>query len=220
MGDKKQEKGLNEREMQDTTRDQNVGKENTTRDTKSDEQNHDQTAIEELHAKIEQLEKERDDLKDKYLRKAAEFENYKRRTEQEFSSLTKYANEQLITDLLPVIDDFERSLHVSKDRREFGPFYKGIEMIYHKLLKLLESKGVSAIESQGKPFDVDLHDALMQTPKSDIEPNTVVEEVEKGYMYKDKVIRYAKVVVAKEPDDNDTHNNEEAPEELRNKGNE
>ncbi len=220
MGDKKQEKGLNEREMQDTTRDQNVGKENTTRDTKSDEQNHDQTAIEELHAKIEQLEKERDDLKDKYLRKAAEFENYKRRTEQEFSSLTKYANEQLITDLLPVIDDFERSLHVSKDRREFGPFYKGIEMIYHKLLKLLESKGVSAIESQGKPFDVDLHDALMQTPKSDIEPNTVVEEVEKGYMYKDKVIRHAKVVVAKEPDDNDTHNNEEAPEELKNKGNE
>jgi molecular chaperone GrpE len=165
-----------------------------------------------LISKIEQLEKERDELKDKYLRKAAEFENYKRRIEQEFASLSKYANEQLIIDILPVVDDFERSLHVSKERREFGPFYKGIELIYRKFLKLLESKGVKQIDSEGKPFDVDLHDALMQISKENVAPNTVIEEVEKGYLYNDKVIRHAKVVVAKAPDADETHHEETSGE--------
>lgn len=160
--------------------------------------------IEELQERIAQLETERDDLKDKFLRKAAEFENYKRRTEQELSAFSKYAHEQLIVDLLPVLDDFERSLQISKERREFGPFYKGVELIYKKFSDLLESKGVKPIEAEGKPFDVDLHNALMQVPKDNVDPNTVIEEVEKGYLYNEKVIRYAKVIVAKEPDeDND-----------------
>jgi molecular chaperone GrpE len=173
--------------------------------------------IDQLQDRISQLEKERDDLKDKFLRKAAEFENYKRRTEQELSAFTKYAHEQLIVDLLPILDDFERSLHISKERREFGAFYKGIELIYEKFSKLLQSKGVKPIESEGKPFDVDLHNALMQVPKDNVDPSTVIEEVEKGYLYNDKVIRYAKVIVAKEPDDDnmqdeingDSVNNEE-----------
>ncbi len=219
MGDKKQEKGMDKKEKQEKAQEQHEGEENAAQDTSVDEQQDTNTEIEKLSAKIEQLEKERDDLKDKYLRKAAEFENYKRRTEQDFAALNKYANEQLIADLLPIIDDFERSLHVSKERREFGPFYKGIDMIYQKLKKLLEAKGVKPIESEGKQFNVDLHDALMQTPKPDAEPNTVVEEVEKGYMYNDKVLRHAKVVVAKEPEDNNTENNEKSPEEFKKKEN-
>lgn len=193
----------------------NEGEVHTSQEAPGEVNNY-ETTIEELKAKIEELERERDELKDKYLRKAAEFENYKRRTEQEFATFGKYANEQLIRDLLPVIDDFERSLHVSKDRREFGPFYKGVDLIYKKFTKLLESRGVKPIESEGKPFDVDLHDALMQTPKDNIEPNTVIEEVEKGYIYNDKVIRHAKVVVAKEPE-TDESNDEITREEVNKK---
>ncbi len=157
--------------------------------------------IQELQERIAQLEKERDDLKDRFLRKAAEFENYKRRTEQELSAFSKYAHEQFIVDLLPILDDFERSLQISKERREFGPFYKGVELIYKKFYNLLESKGVKPIEAEGKPFDVELHNALMQVPKDNVKPNTVIEEVEKGYIYNDKIVRYAKVIVAKEQDD-------------------
>jgi len=216
MSDKKQNKRKEEQELQSNAQGQSDGEDQDSQEMASEENTNLEIDAEEFLAKIEQLEKERDDLKDKYLRKAAEFENYKRRTEQEFNSLTKYASEQLITDLLPVLDDFERSLHVSKDRREFGPFYKGVEMIYQKFKNLLESKGVKPIESEGKQFNVDLHDALMQSPREGVEPNTVIEEVEKGYMYKDKVIRHAKVVVAKEPDDN-SETNETAPDELKNK---
>jgi molecular chaperone GrpE len=162
----------------------------------------------ELQSQIEQLQKENENLKDRYLRKAAEFENFKRRTEQEFASFTKYAYEQLLVDILPVLDDFERSLNVSKDRREFGPFYKGVELIFEKFKSILNAKGVQPIESVGQTFDVDLHDALMQVSRDDVAPNTIVEEVERGYKYNDKVIRHAKVVVAKEPGPADNEENE------------
>jgi molecular chaperone GrpE len=155
---------------------------------------------EELLQLIEDLKAENEQLKDKFLRKAAEFENFKRRTEQEGLSLRQYATESLILDLLPILDDFERSLRVSKERREFGAFYKGVELIYQKFLKSLEAKGLSPIDAAGKPFDVDLHDALMQIAREDIEPHTVVEEIERGYKLHDRVIRHSKVIVASQPE--------------------
>jgi molecular chaperone GrpE len=155
---------------------------------------------EELLQLIEDLKTENEQLKDKFLRKAAEFENFKRRTGQEGLSLRQYATESLILDLLPILDDFERSLRVSKERREFGAFYKGVELIYQKFLKSLEAKGLSPIDAVGKPFDVDLHDALMQIAREDIEPHTVVEEIERGYKLHDRVIRHSKVIVASQPE--------------------
>ncbi len=217
MGDKNKNKGLDEQNQQ-MKEEKNQGEGQTSQET-SNKNNTTDATIQELAVKIEQIEKERDNLKDKYLRKAAEFENYKRRTEQEFAALSKYATEQLIIDILPVIDDFERSLHVSKNRREFGPFYKGIELIYQKFMQLLESKGVKPIEVEGKPFNVDLHDALMQVPKDNIEPNTIIEEVERGYLYDDKVIRHAKVVVAKEPETDETAHDGTSGEEVNKKEN-
>jgi len=214
MGEKNQKQ---EERKQSVTEEEKNDRDVQTSQAEELEVNDYEAAVEKLKAQIDVLEKERDELKDKYLRKAAEFENYKRRTEQEFATFSKYANEQLIVDFLPVIDDFERSLHVSKERREFGPFYKGVELIYNKLMKLLESKGVKPIESEGKPFDVDLHDALMQAPKDNIEPNTIVEEVEKGYMYNDKVIRHAKVVVAKEPETDESDHDEKTREKVKKK---
>ena len=158
------------------------------------------TQTEELLKIIDDLKSENEQLKDRYLRKAAEFENFKRRMDQESLSIKQYATESLILDILPILDDFERSLRISKERREFGAFYKGVELIYQKFLKSLEAKGLTPITAVGKQFDVDLHDALLQIPKDDIEPHTVVEEIERGYKLHDRVIRHSKVIVASPPE--------------------
>jgi molecular chaperone GrpE len=140
-------------------------------------------------------------LRDQLLRKAAEFENYKRRTESEISNFLKYANEETISELLPVLDDFERVMSSWNKEHDAETFKKGVELIYEKLKKILEKKGLKEIESTGKPFDVNLHDALMQVENSELKPNTVTETVEKGYYLKDKVLRHAKVLVSKKGDD-------------------
>ncbi len=102
--------------------------------------------------------------------------------------------------MLPIVDDLARSLKSAKARTEFEPLLRGIELIYTKCLKLLEQHGVKEVESVGKPFDVNYHEALLQMPKEGIAPHTIIEEVEKGYMLNDRVIRHAKVIVAAEPD--------------------
>jgi molecular chaperone GrpE len=157
--------------------------------------------IEELKAKIAELEKSVELYKDQFLRKAAEFENFKRRMENEYLTVTRFANEALITEILPVIDDLARSLKAGKARREFGAFYKGVELIHSKLMKTLEARGLKPIEALGEQFDVDYHEALMQVQKEDVAPHTVVEEVERGYMLHDKVIRHSKVIVAGNSED-------------------
>lgn len=139
-------------------------------------------------------------LRDQLLRKAAEFENYKRRTESEISGFLKYANEETMADLLPVLDDFNRVLSAWNDKHDVETFRKGAELIYDKFKKILEKKGLKEMETDGKPFDVNLHDALMQVENDKIEPNTITETVEKGYYLKDKVLRHAKVIVSKKSD--------------------
>ncbi len=140
-----------------------------------------------------------DTLRDQLLRKAAEFENYKRRTEGEFLSLTRTANEGLLLSLLPVLDDLNRSLASGKDQQSHEAFFAGVEMIRAKFLKILEKHGVVPFPSTGKPFDVGFHDALMQIPRPDVAPGTVVQEVDPGYVMHDKVLRHAKVIVAAHP---------------------
>jgi molecular chaperone GrpE len=152
-----------------------------------------------LSTKIAELEKQAAQLKDQLLRKAAEFDNYKRRTENDFTSLTKFAGENIIVQLLPVLDYFNRSLKSIKDKTENDSFTKGIELIYAKFLKALEAHGLKTMDVIGKEFNVDFHDALMQMPRADVPPHTVLEEVDKGYLLFDKVIRHAKVVVSAEP---------------------
>lgn len=152
-----------------------------------------------LNEKAAELEKQNAQLKDQLLRKAAEFDNYKRRTENDFASLTRFAAENIITQLVPVLDDFNRSLKSIKEKAENDPLFKGIELIYAKFLKVLEAQGLKTMDVVGKEFNVDVHDALMQMPRADIPPHTVLEEVEKGYLLFDKVIRHAKVVVSAAP---------------------
>ncbi len=153
-----------------------------------------------LTAKIAELEQAVAQYKDQLLRKAAEFDNYKKRSESESLTLIKYANEDLIVKLLPVLDDFERSLKVrlaaNGESGEQSGFLRGVELIYNKFKKLLESCGVKEFEVLGKPFDPNLHDALLQIPKPGVPAHTIIEEVEKGYMMHDRVIRHARVIVS------------------------
>lgn len=155
-------------------------------------------------AKVEDLEKSVNQLKDQLLRKAAEFENYKKRTENDISATIQYANERLLEELLPVIDDFERSLKMGKGARDFETLFSGVGLIYQKFLKVLEAQGMKPYESIGKPFDTAFHDALLQISKEGVPPHTVVEEVEKGYMLNNKVLRHAKVIVSKDAEEDNS----------------
>jgi molecular chaperone GrpE len=134
---------------------------------------------------------------DKYLRLQADFENTRKRWERERSELLRYANDDLLCDLLNVVDDLERSLELSQNKHEdFTAFLKGVEMILAHLYDLLKKNGVLPIDAIGKPFDPNLHEALMQVERNELPENTIIEELQKGYMLDNKVIRTAKVKVA------------------------
>jgi molecular chaperone GrpE len=150
------------------------------------------------HEKIQVLENEVEELKDKVLRKSAEFENYKRRTENDQLNLLTYAAESFISKLLPIIDDFERSMKHIDSTNDIDSVKEGMGLIYDKFVKLLDEQGIKKIESKGKPFDVNYHEAVMQQKAEEVPPHTVLEELECGYLYKDKVIRHAKVIVSED----------------------
>ena len=152
-------------------------------------------------AKIAELELQLKEWQDKLLRKAAEFENYKRRTENDQFNLINYAAESFIIKLLPIVDDFERSMEHIDDIDNNKAVKEGIKLVYEKLLKLLNEHGVKKMQTKGEPFNVDYHDALMQRKDDSVPPHTVLEEVESGYLYRDKVIRHAKVIVSEESSD-------------------
>lgn len=160
------------------------------------------TTTDETAQKLAEAEQQVEYYKDLLLRKVADFDNFKKRVENDSATALKYAKVDIIQSLLPVIDDFERSLKLSKDRRESEAFAKGVELIYQKLVKFLDVQGVKEIESLGKEFDVHYHDALLQVPRNDVPPHVVIEVVEKGYSLDDRVLRHAKVVVSTTPADN------------------
>ena len=136
------------------------------------------------------------DLKDKYLRLAAEFENYKRRTTKERADLFKTANQELMVALLPALDDFDRARNFTKDTDDANAVRESIEIIYNKLQKTLNQKGLAPMDVKGTAFDPELHEAITQIPApSEDLKGKIVDEVERGYYLGDKVIRHAKVVL-------------------------
>ncbi len=144
----------------------------------------------------EVLKNEVAELKDKYLRLYAEFENFRRRTAKEKVDTILTANAELIKTILPVVDDFERALPSFEATTEIEPLKEGVNLIYQKLIRTLESKGLKAMEAGGQPFNEEIHESIAQFPAtSDDMKGKVIEETEKGYYLNDKVIRYAKVVV-------------------------
>ncbi|RMF64397.1 MAG: nucleotide exchange factor GrpE [Calditrichaeota bacterium] len=150
-----------------------------------------------LTKKLKEVEAERDRLKDQLLRKAAEFDNYKKRTENEIGQILVNANAELITELLPVLDDLERSLQSDQSGASYESLKKGVELIYRNLSKILERRGVRPIEAVGQEFDPEKHEALMQVENKEFPSGTVVEEHLKGYEMNGRVLRHAQVLVNK-----------------------
>lgn len=144
----------------------------------------------------EKLKAEVATLNDKYIRLYAEFDNFKRRTTKERIELLQTAGKDVIVSLLTVLDDFERAAKAMENATEVKPVKEGVELVHHKLKSLLHQKGLKEMESKGKPFDAEIHEAITNIPApSDNLKGKVIDEVEKGYYLNDKVIRFAKVVV-------------------------
>ena len=136
------------------------------------------------------------ELNDKVLRQMAEFENFRKRTEKEKAAMFEIGAKSIVEKLLPVIDNFERGLSAVSEEEKSTGFAQGIEMIYKQLLTELESVGVTPIEAVGKEFNPDFHNAVMHIEDENFGENIVAEEFQKGYMYKDSVVRHSMVKVA------------------------
>ncbi len=166
------------------------------KDTDNSEPNDDEKIILELYDKNEALEEELKDTKEKLLRKSAEMENLRKRTAKEKSELVDYANERLLYNFLDILDNLEQALDAAKTSGGDDAVLAGVEMIAQKTRKLFEDAGVKPMENpEGREFDVDFHEAMMTMP-SDKPEGTVVKEMQKGYMIRDKVLRHAKVATS------------------------
>ncbi len=174
---KKEEKELKDQEENNSTaNEQEVNNDAADSETATNEENTDELA----------------ELKDKYLRLYSDFENFRKRTAKEKIELIQTASADLITDLLPVMDDYERALANSQE----GEISEGIQLIFNKIKTTLQSKGLKEMEAKGAIFDADLHDCITQFPApTEEDKGKVIDVVEKGYTLNDKVIRFAKVVV-------------------------
>jgi len=136
------------------------------------------------------------ELNDKYVRMYSEFDNYKRRTARERVEFLQSASRDLVVSLLPVLDDFERAEKAVEASNDLEALREGLKLVHHKLKSILNQSGLQPLESVGKEFDVDFHEAITKIPApSEDLKGKVVDEVERGYLLKDKVIRFAKVVV-------------------------
>ncbi|MCK9295626.1 MAG: nucleotide exchange factor GrpE [Desulfobulbaceae bacterium] len=134
---------------------------------------------------------------DRLLRLAAEFENYRKRMERDRALALKYAEEQVFKELLPCIDNLERAIEQGRKTNNAGDLLAGVELTYKGLLTALEKFELVPLQSIGVPFDPNIHEALAMEASGEVDPNCVLREFEKGYRYKDRLIRPAKVVVAK-----------------------
>ncbi|WP_281503683.1 nucleotide exchange factor GrpE [Ectobacillus sp. JY-23] len=176
------EEVMAEQEHTDATEDQEVLEET------SPESNGLQEQVAELTAKLSETE-------NRMLRLQADFDNYRRRVQLDKEAAEKYRAQSLVSDILPALDNFERAMKVEVSDEQAQSLLQGMEMVYRQLTEALAKEGVAAIEAAGQPFDPHLHQAVMQVEDSAYESNTVVEEFQKGYKLKDRVIRPSMVKV-------------------------
>ncbi len=199
MSTKKQDKNKNQEAAEDVTI------ENQAAEQEPKEEKHSKTSAgkekkkskkSSAQKKLEELQEKYDDLNDKYMRLYSEFDNYRKRTAKERIELQKSASKELIMSILPVVDDLERAIKAFEDHHLSEEARKGIELIYNKLMSILEQKGLKVIDAKGQPFDTDFHEAVTNTPAPSEElKGKNVDVIQNGYTLNGKVIRYAKVVV-------------------------
>ncbi|MFB0948053.1 MAG: nucleotide exchange factor GrpE [Spirosomataceae bacterium] len=145
----------------------------------------------------EKLKLELGEMKDKYIRMYSEFENFRRRTSQEKVELIQNASQNVLRELIPVVDDFERAQASFQTATDIQPIKEGISLVFDKLNNTMTRQGLKPMDAQGKVFDVELHECITQIDAEESMIGKVVDVIEKGYTLNDKVIRYAKVVVGK-----------------------
>ena len=148
-------------------------------------------------SELERLRHEMAELHERYLRAQADFDNFRKRTRQEKEEFAKYASAKLIENLLPVLDNFERAMASAKQSKDVDALLKGIEMISRQLDQVLAQEGLQRMETVGKPFDPNFHQAVGQVETDEYEEGVVVEELQKGYQFKDRVLRPAMVKISK-----------------------
>lgn len=170
--------------------------ENAQTDEKSEE-GHELTHEEELEQKLAASETKIEELQDKYLRQVAEFDNYRKRTMKEKAEIIRNGGEKTITEILPILDDFERALKTMETAEDVASVSEGVNLIFQKFIKILQQQGLKSIETEGADFNVDYHEAIALVPApSDDQKGKILDCVQTGYMLNDKVIRHAKVAVA------------------------
>ena len=186
---KKKEKDTVKDEFENLVSEENI--ESTEKVQDSDKENNAVDSVKE-----ESLEEQFSALNDKYLRLYSDFDNYRKRTIKEKSDLISNANANLLKDLLTIIDDFERAIVSNNETEDVTGLKEGFNLIYNKFSGILTSKGLKPMNSEGTTFDLDLHEAITNTPvEKEEDKGKIVAVVEKGYYLNDKVLRYAKVVV-------------------------
>ena len=154
---------------------------------------------EKLHSENKKLKEEYEKLKEAYIRKVADFDNLKKRTRKEKEDAIKYGNANLLLPILDVVDNFERAIAVEPDKSDFHSFYEGVRLIEKHLKDILISAGVEEINPKGEKFDPFYHEAMMKEIRDDVPDGTVTEVYQKGYKFKDRLLRPAKVKVAINP---------------------
>jgi molecular chaperone GrpE len=164
------------------------------------------TELTKLREQLEAKEKETKEYHDRYLRQVAELENFKKRINREKDESIRFANEALVKDLLPVVDNLERAAAHAKGGGNGRPLVEGVEMVLRGLFDVLAKHGVVQISAIGQPFDPERHEAMAQVESATYQPNTVVEEYHKGYLLRDRLLRPSLVSVAKAPESQEKKN--------------
>ena len=154
-------------------------------------------APEDLASQLEKAQAEAQEHYERFLRTAAELDNFRKRKEREVSDLRKYANQNLLRDLLNVVDNLERAIGATRDPGSTDGLVEGVDMTLKELLKIFENNGVKPIQAINQPFDPNLHEAVMQEENAEVPENTVVRELQKGYQIHDRLLRPAMVVVSR-----------------------
>ena len=186
-------------EVQENTDNLSEKEENTDKGKKnifSRKRDKEKAKVQELEAELEKLKAEKAELNDRFLRLFSEFDNYKKRVSKEKLDLIATASEKVIVNLLPVIDDFERAIAANEKADNIDSIKEGFNLIYNKLLQMMKRFDVEEIQAKGEEFNTDFHEAVTHFPvQKEEDKGKVIDVTEKGYKLKDKVIRYAKVVV-------------------------
>ena len=156
--------------------------------------------IEELKKSLEEKDEANKVLQEKMLYLQAEFENFKRLKNKEKQDILKFGNETLIKELLPVLDNLERALSHASNAEDLKSIHEGVKIIANEFVRVLERAGVEKVEALGKKFDPNFHEAFLQEEKDDVEPETVVTEMQKGYILNGRLIRPSMVTISKKPE--------------------